>query len=92
MSECAGFLGFAGEATSVVIPVFNEQASLPELIDRCLGACRVFLNKNYGQHSAVMAGLAAARGTFVVTLDADLQNPPEEIPRVRSALGKEAVP
>jgi len=42
----------------------------------------VFLNRNYGQHSAVMAGLAQARGEIIVTLDADLQNPPEEIPRL----------
>jgi len=40
------------------------------------------LNRNYGQHAAVMAGLAQARGDVVVTLDADLQNPPEEIPRL----------
>jgi len=39
----------------------------------------VFLNRNYGQHAAVMAGFAQARGEIVVTLDADLQNPPEEI-------------
>jgi undecaprenyl-phosphate 4-deoxy-4-formamido-L-arabinose transferase len=38
------------------------------------------LNRNYGQHAAVFAGMAATRGTIVVTLDADLQNPPEEIP------------
>jgi undecaprenyl-phosphate 4-deoxy-4-formamido-L-arabinose transferase len=38
------------------------------------------LNRNYGQHAAVMAGLAKASGEIVVTLDADLQNPPEEIP------------
>jgi len=42
----------------------------------------VFLNRNYGQHSAVMAGFAQARGEIIVTLDADLQNPPEEIPRL----------
>lgn len=40
----------------------------------------VLLNRNYGQHAAVMAGFAQARGEIVVTLDADLQNPPEEIP------------
>jgi undecaprenyl-phosphate 4-deoxy-4-formamido-L-arabinose transferase len=40
----------------------------------------VLLNRNYGQHAAVMAGFAEARGDVVVTLDADLQNPPEEIP------------
>ncbi len=42
----------------------------------------VSLNRNYGQHAAVMAGLAESRGDVVVTLDADLQNPPEEIPNL----------
>ena len=42
----------------------------------------VLLNRNYGQHAAVMAGLAQARGDVVVTLDADLQNPPEEVPKL----------
>jgi undecaprenyl-phosphate 4-deoxy-4-formamido-L-arabinose transferase len=40
------------------------------------------LNRNYGQHAAVFAGLDHARGRVIVTLDADLQNPPEEIPRL----------
>ena len=38
--------------------------------------------RNFGQHAAVTAGFAASRGAFVVTIDADLQNPPEEIPRL----------
>ena len=43
-------------------------------------ATRVILfNGNYGQHLAIMAGFEASRGERVVTLDADLQNPPEEI-------------
>ena len=102
---------------SVVIPVFNEKDNLPELIDRCLAACKktsrsfeiilvddgsrdgsrgiiyraagrhpeiigVILNRNYGQHAAVFAGLDQSRGEIVVTLDADLQNPPEEIPHM----------
>jgi undecaprenyl-phosphate 4-deoxy-4-formamido-L-arabinose transferase len=46
----------------------------------------VCLNRNYGQHAAVMAGFAAAHGDAVVTLDADLQNPPEEIPRIVAKL------
>lgn len=41
---------------------------------------RVLLfNGNYGQHMAILAGFQATRGDIVVTLDADLQNPPEEI-------------
>ncbi|MDP9088313.1 MAG: glycosyltransferase [Pseudomonadota bacterium] len=39
----------------------------------------VLFHANFGQHAAVMAGLAYARGEYIVTLDADLQNPPEEI-------------
>jgi len=42
----------------------------------------VFLNRNYGQHAAIMAGFEVSTGEIVVTLDADLQNPPEEIPRL----------
>jgi len=103
---------------SVVIPAFNEEANLNELIGRCLTICSslgktfeiilvddgssdrsaqiiteaaeqnpgkiigVLLNRNYGQHAAVMAGFAESRGEIVVTLDADLQNPPEEIPKL----------
>jgi undecaprenyl-phosphate 4-deoxy-4-formamido-L-arabinose transferase len=39
----------------------------------------VLFNGNYGQHMAILAGFEAARGDIMVTLDADLQNPPEEI-------------
>jgi undecaprenyl-phosphate 4-deoxy-4-formamido-L-arabinose transferase len=39
----------------------------------------VLFNGNFGQHMAIMAGFEYARGERVVTLDADLQNPPEEI-------------
>jgi undecaprenyl-phosphate 4-deoxy-4-formamido-L-arabinose transferase len=48
----------------------------------------VLFNRNYGQHAAVMAGLARARGDVVVTLDADLQNPPEEIPKLLEAIAQ----
>ena len=100
---------------SVIIPVYDEKDTLPELIGRTLAACvttgrtfeiilvddgstdgsrdiitraahrhpqllGVLLNRNYGQHAAVFAGLDQSRGEVVVTLDADLQNPPEEIP------------
>src|SRR6266705_1428254 len=39
----------------------------------------ILLNGNFGQHMAIMAGFERVRGERVVTLDADLQNPPEEI-------------
>ncbi|GBD25054.1 Undecaprenyl-phosphate 4-deoxy-4-formamido-L-arabinose transferase [bacterium HR30] len=48
----------------------------------------VELKANVGQHAAVMAGFAVARGEVVVTLDADLQNPPEEIPRLLGTLDR----
>jgi glycosyltransferase involved in cell wall biosynthesis len=40
------------------------------------------LSRNYGEHNAVMAGLARARGAFCITMDDDLQNPPEEVKRL----------
>jgi len=103
---------------SIVIPVYNEQQSLPELLRRTEAACArlrqnyeivlvddgsrdqsaeilqqaaerdgsrvvaVILNRNYGQHAAIMAGFEQCKGDVIVTLDADLQNPPEEIPRL----------
>ena len=103
---------------SIVIPVFNEEENLEELLERCLNTCRgmerdfeivlvddgssdesrnlitkaveqnpgrivgLLLNRNYGQHSAIMAGFAETRGDIVITLDADLQNPPEEIQKL----------
>jgi undecaprenyl-phosphate 4-deoxy-4-formamido-L-arabinose transferase len=42
----------------------------------------VLLNGNFGQHMAIMAGFERVRGERVVTLDADLQNPPEEIAKL----------
>jgi undecaprenyl-phosphate 4-deoxy-4-formamido-L-arabinose transferase len=39
----------------------------------------ILFNGNFGQHMAIMAGFERVRGRRVVTLDADLQNPPEEI-------------
>lgn len=42
--------------------------------------CVVDFNRNYGQHMAIMAGFEQARGKVIVTMDADLQNYPEDIP------------
>lgn len=47
----------------------------------------IFFNRNYGQHAAVLAGFERSQGEFIVTLDGDLQNPPEEIPNLLAKLG-----
>jgi undecaprenyl-phosphate 4-deoxy-4-formamido-L-arabinose transferase len=103
---------------SVVVPVYNEEGSLPELLTRVQrvmeesgdsyelvfvddGSCdgsldllkeaarqrperiRVLeLARNFGQHQAILAAFQYVTGDVVVTLDADLQNPPEEIPKL----------
>ena len=46
----------------------------------------ILFNANYGQHMAIVAGFEHSRGERVVTLDADLQNPPEEIGKLLSAM------
>ena len=42
----------------------------------------VEFNRNYGQHMALFAGMERSRGDMAITIDADLQNPPEEIPKL----------
>ena len=46
----------------------------------------ILFNANYGQHLAILAGFERVRGERVVTLDADLQNPPEEIGKLLAAM------
>ncbi|HEY2797944.1 MAG TPA: glycosyltransferase [Thermoanaerobaculia bacterium] len=103
---------------SVVIPVYNEEGNLPELLPRLAAVMdatghpyelvfvddgssdgslaflkdaarrrpdrvRVLeLARNFGQHQAILAAFQNVTGDVVVTLDADLQNPPEEIPKL----------
>lgn len=50
------------------------------LEDRCIRAIR--LARNFGQHAAIQAGLSEARGNWVVVMDCDLQDRPEEIPNL----------
>ena len=107
---------------SVIIPVYNEEQTLPLLFarlypaldklgvsyevlfindgsrDRSAALLReqfqqrpdvtrvVLFNGNFGQHMAIMAGFEQVRGAIAITLDADLQNPPEEIPRLVAAV------
>ena len=44
------------------------------------------LMRNFGQHNALLAGIRQARGEFIVTMDDDLQNPPEEVSRLLERL------
>jgi undecaprenyl-phosphate 4-deoxy-4-formamido-L-arabinose transferase len=103
---------------SVIVPVYNEEESLPHLFERLFPVLEnlgrsyevIFINDgsrdatlplllgerkrrpdtmqiidfngNFGQHMAIMAGFERSSGDIVITLDADLQNPPEEIPRM----------
>lgn len=46
----------------------------------------VLFTSNFGQHSAILAGLSCSRGSRIITLDADLQNPPEDIPLLLAAM------
>ena len=58
-------------------------AILRSFVDAHPGKVRVLeLSRNFGQHPAILAAFQRARGGVVVTLDADLQNPPEEIPKL----------
>jgi undecaprenyl-phosphate 4-deoxy-4-formamido-L-arabinose transferase len=111
----------AVRSVDLVIPVYNEEASLPRLLERLRSAltplaipwraifvddgsrdtswrileeaaqrdARVValrLSRNFGQHAAIFAGFSRCTADAVVTLDADLQNPPSEIPRLLDAL------
>jgi undecaprenyl-phosphate 4-deoxy-4-formamido-L-arabinose transferase len=109
----------SARGVSVVVPVYNGAATLPELVRRVDEALAgsdyelVLVNdgsadrswesiaelartnprvrgldlmRNYGQHNALLAGIRAARGSAVVTIDDDLQNPPEEIPKLLARL------
>lgn len=46
----------------------------------------VRLTRNFGQHNALICGFSLARGEYIITMDDDLQNPPEEIPKLIDAI------
>jgi glycosyltransferase involved in cell wall biosynthesis len=107
---------------SVIVPVFNSEASLEELFSRLTSVMEsigkgyefifvddcsldnswdvlkkikqehpqtftaIRLAKNFGQHSATFCGFNFAKGNYIITLDDDLQCPPEEIPKLIRAM------
>jgi len=108
---------------SVVVPVYNSEETLPELVARLgvvleklgsefelvlvddgsrdgswetikrLSRERAWvrglaLMRNCGQHNALLAGIRAARYDVIATLDDDLQNPPEELPKLLEELDR----
>lgn len=67
----------------------RSAALLREQFEKRPEVTRVILfNGNYGQHMAIMAGFEYCRGDTVVTLDADLQNPPEEIGKLLNEVNR----
>lgn len=108
---------------SVVIPVYNSETILPELVPKLLavlagvGTCfevvlvndgsrdqswqvieelvlqhsdvhGINLMRNYGQHNALLRGIRFVRYDVIVTMDDDLQHPPEEIPKLLTKLAE----
>lgn len=108
---------------SVVVPVYNGEATLSDLIARLGSALKhcgypfevilvndgsrdrswevveglarthswvrgINLMRNYGQHNALLCGVRAAKHEITLTMDDDLQHPPEEIPRLLARLGE----
>jgi len=67
----------SGDDSSNIIHRLAENDSNVKCID---------LNKNFGQHNALLCGIRQAKYEVVVTLDDDLQNPPEEIPKLLEKL------
>ncbi len=70
--------------------VLVNDCSPDNSLDVCRDLCRqnavaltvVNLARNFGEHNAVMAGLSHARGEYIINMDDDLQNPPEEVVRL----------
>jgi undecaprenyl-phosphate 4-deoxy-4-formamido-L-arabinose transferase len=58
------------------------------MVDQYPGVKVVEFNGNFGQHMAILAAFEMSQGQIIITLDADLQNPPEEIPRLVAEIEK----
>jgi len=62
----------------------NSWEIIREIATRCGNVRAINLLRNYGQHSAVYCGIKEARGEYLITMDDDMQNPPDEIEKLIS--------
>lgn len=62
---------------------------LKEVKNKNENVTAIKLNKNFGQHNATFCGFELSGGEYIITIDDDLQTPPEEIPRLIDAMEKE---
>jgi glycosyltransferase involved in cell wall biosynthesis len=60
----------------------NSWKIMKEIASENKNVTAINLTNNFGQHNAIMCGLAYVQGKYVITMDDDLQNPPEEIPKL----------
>jgi undecaprenyl-phosphate 4-deoxy-4-formamido-L-arabinose transferase len=65
------------DSTQEILEGFHSQDNHVRVVE---------FNRNYGQHMALFAGMERSQGEIVITIDADLQNPPEEIPRLAAKI------
>jgi undecaprenyl-phosphate 4-deoxy-4-formamido-L-arabinose transferase len=71
--------GSKDDSTKVLEKIYEQRPSQVRVIE---------FSRNFGQHMAVMAGFELSQGEIIVTLDSDLQNPPEEIPKLLNLMEK----
>lgn len=64
----------------------NSYTVLKEIHEKDTNVRIIRLSRNFGQHNALMCGFNHAQGNYVITLDDDLQHPPEEIPKLIDAI------
>ena len=64
----------------------NSWQVIQQIVDRDSRVHGFRMSRNYGQHNALLCGIRAAKGEVIVTLDDDLQHPPEEIPKLLAKL------
>lgn len=78
-----------GEYEVILVDDGNDDSTWSEILQLSQTNSSVIglrLGRNYGQHSAILAGVRRARFSQIVTLDDDLQNPPEDIPKLLAEL------